>query len=72
MTITNDKKFPHAFKLKTLGGSSSLKGKQYHWRYEEELSCEYSIIMEAITERPKLGSNSQIHNLNAINDTYKK
>ena len=63
LTIHNKDRFPHAYKLKTLGGRYCAKGEEYYEDHEEELSKEYSEIMEAISERAKFGSNSKIHKL---------
>ena len=63
LTIHNKDRFPHAYKLKTLGGRYCAKGEEYYEDHEEELKHEYSEIMEALSERMKFGSNSKIHKL---------
>lgn len=65
MTITNDKKFPHAFAIKRLGGRYSAEGEKYYEEHEEEVSKEYSEIIETMDTRSiKLGGSRKIHKLN--------
>jgi hypothetical protein len=61
LTIHNKDRFPHAYKLKTLGGRYCAKGEEYYEDHEEELKLEYTEILEALSERMKFGSNAQIH-----------
>ena len=61
ITIHNKWRFPHVYTLKIIGGRYSAKGEEYYEDHEEELQCEYTEIMEAISERIKFGSNAQIH-----------
>lgn len=61
LTIHNKDRFPHAYKLKTLGGRYCANGEEYYEDHEEELKHEYTEIMEALSERMKFGSNAQIH-----------
>ena len=61
ITIHNKDRFPHVYTLKIIGGRYCAKGEEYYEDHEEELQCEYSEIMEAISERMKFGSNAQIH-----------
>lgn len=61
ITIHNKDRFPHVYKLKTIGGRYSAKGEEYYEDHEEELQKEYNEIMEAISNRLGFGSNSQIH-----------
>lgn len=65
MTITNDKKFPHAFAIKCLGGRYTAEGEKYYEDHEEELSKEYSAIIQTMDTRVLyLGGSSKIHKLN--------
>ena len=62
MTITNDKKFPHAFAIKRLGGRYTAEGEKYYEDHEEEVSKEYSEIIETMDTRSiKLGGSKKIH-----------
>ena len=64
MTITNDKKFPHAFAIKRLGGRYSAEGEKYYEDHEEEVSKEYSEIIETMDIRAlKLGGSNKIHKI---------
>ena len=70
MTITNDKKFPHAFAIKRLGGRYSKEGEKYYEDHEEEVSKEYSEIIETMDTRSiQLGGSKKIHNFDAINNS---
>ena len=61
LTIFTKTKFPHAYKLKTLGGKFSAEGEEYYEKYEEELSMEYDEILETITNRTRIGGTKKIH-----------
>lgn len=62
MTITNDKKFPHCFAIKRLGGKDTAEGEKYYEEHEEELSKEYSEIMETLVTRAEhFGGSRKIH-----------
>lgn len=62
MTITNDKKFPHVFTIKCLGGRYTAEGEKYYEDHEEEVSKEYSEIIETLDTRSiKLGGSNKIH-----------
>lgn len=62
MTITNDKKFPHAFVIKCLGGRYTAEGEKYYEDHEEEVSKEYSEIIETMDTRARnLGGSKKIH-----------
>ena len=62
MTITNDKKFPHCFAIKRLGGRYTAEGEKYYEDHEEEVSKEYSEIIEAMDIRARnLGGSIKIH-----------
>lgn len=62
MTVTNDKKFPHAFAIKCLGGRYTPEGEKYYEEHEVELSKEYSEIIGTMDIRVKtFGNSSEIH-----------
>lgn len=62
MTVINGKKFPHAFAIKCLGGRFTAEGEKYYEDNEEEVSKEYSEIIETMDIRAlKLGGSNKIH-----------
>ena len=64
MTITNDKKFPHAFAIKRLGGRYTAEGEKYYEDHEEEVVKEYSEIIRTMDIRAlKLGGSNKIHKI---------
>lgn len=62
ITIHTKRKFPHAYAIKTLGGRYTAEGEKYYEDHEQEVSMEYSEIIETMDKRFRdLGGSNKIH-----------
>ena len=68
LTVHNKDRFPHAYQIKKLGGRYCAKGEEYYEEHGDELSKEYTEILQTMDTRAiQLGGSKKIHNFDAIN-----